>query len=77
MPGYPWGKYGHQQFRNELVSPDHVDSALVNEKWHYNLFIQERPKTESNAYKLYYSIELGIIKIDFSDESTWELEKLD
>lgn len=59
------------------VSPQYVDSVYVNGKWHYGIFIEEKEKTGSDVYRLYYSIELGIIKIDFSDESTWELEKIE
>ncbi len=59
------------------TSPQYVDSVYVNEKWHYGVYIEEKAKTESKAYKLYYSTELGIIKIDFSDDSTWELKKIE
>ena len=59
------------------ASPQYVDSVYVNEKWHYGVYVVEKPKEESSAYKLYYSTELGIIKIDFSDDSTWELMKIE
>ncbi len=57
--------------------PEFVDSVYINEKWHYGVYVEENAKVDSNAYRLYYSTELGIIKIDFSDDSTWELKKIE
>ncbi len=58
-------------------SQQYTDSVYVNEKWHYGVYVEEKVKSENSAYKLYYSTELGIIKIDFSDDSTWELKKIE
>ena len=58
-------------------SPEYVDSVYVNEKWHYHVFIAEKAKSENKPYKYYYTVKLGIIKIDYSDDSYWELVKIE
>ena len=54
-----------------------VDSIFIMGQWHYDVFISEKEKVDNRAYKLYYSTEFGVIKIDFSDGSYWELEKIE
>ena len=54
-----------------------VDSLFVMNTWIKDVFVCEKEKIDSKAYKLYYSTELGIVKIDFSDGSYWELENID
>lgn len=77
---YPPVKNGMSAYFDLPLSKDshqYMDSVYVNEKWLYGVYMEEKTKTDSSAYKLYYSTELGIIKIDFSDDSTWELEKIE
>jgi len=45
--------------------------------WIKDVFVCEKEKIDSKAYRLYYSTEFGIVKIDFSDDSYWELEKIE
>lgn len=51
-----------------------IDSLLVREKWYYDIFTSDK---DTSAYKLYYSTEYGIVKVDFSDGSYLELEKIE
>lgn len=55
----------------------YVDSINIMEQWYYDVFINEVEKNDDRAYKLYYSTEYGVVKIDFSDDSYWELEKIE
>lgn len=50
-----------------------IDSLLVQEKWYYNIFTSAK---DTSALKLFYSTEYGIIKVEFSDGSYLELEKI-
>ena len=54
-----------------------VDSIYIMGQWQYDIFISEKEKVDNWAYKLYYSTEFGIVKIDFSDGTFWELEKIE
>ena len=54
-------------------STPYVDSLYVLNRWIMDVFINEA----TSANKLYYSTEFGIVKIDFSDGSYWELEKIE
>lgn len=66
---------------------DHLDSLKVLEQWYYDVFISEYDTTdifvskgdtiEDYAYKLYYSTQSGIIKLDFLDDKSWQLEKIE
>ena len=55
----------------------YIDSLFVMNRWVRDVFTQEHEILDSRAYKLYYSTEFGILKIDFSDGSYWELEKIE
>ena len=54
----------------------YIDSMNIGEHWYYNIFISEKDTLKNNAYKLFYSTEFGIIRIEFSDGSNWNLEKV-
>ena len=54
-----------------------VDSIYIMNRWYYNVFIDEKEKIDNKAFKLYYSTQFGILKIDFSDGSAWELENIE
>ncbi len=51
----------------------YIDSLYVMNRWIKDVFIHE----SASSNKLYYSTEFGIVKIDFSDGSYWELEKIE
>lgn len=53
-----------------------VDSLFIQEQWYHNIFISEEDTIGNKAYRLYYSTDYGIIKVDFSDNSYLELEKI-
>jgi len=55
----------------------YTHSVYINGKWYSGIFIKEIPKKDSSAYKLYYSTELGIIGIEFSDSSSVVLQKIE
>ena len=55
----------------------YIDSVKVMEQWYHDVFIYEIQRKDNNAYKLYYSTEFGVVKIDFSDDSYWELESVE
>ncbi len=57
--------------------PEYTDSVFINDKWYYDIFIEEIEKKDNDAYRLFYSTELGVIKVDFSDNSFLELEKIE
>lgn len=57
--------------------PEYTDSLLVNNKWLYNVFVEEIAKKDNDTYRQYYSTELGVIKVDFSDNSLLELDKIE
>jgi len=75
----PAGEHLHAYFDLPLSynNPKYTDSVYVSGKWFYNIYVEETEKIDSNPYRLYYSTEFGIIKIDFSDNRTWELEKVE
>jgi hypothetical protein len=60
------------------------DSLLVNNKWYYEVFIDSMynfaqcpaPGIGIYATWCYYSPSDGMIKLDFSDGSTWELKEI-
>ncbi len=54
-----------------------IDSLFVMNRWVKDVFTQEHEILDSRAYKLYYSTEFGIVRLDFGDGSYWELEKID
>lgn len=54
-----------------------VDSLFVMDQWHYDVFVYEGENINNDTYKLYYSTDFGVVKIDFSDGSWWELEKIE
>jgi hypothetical protein len=54
-----------------------LDSIQVQGNWFYDVYYNELEKKENRAYKLYYSTQYGIVKIDFSDGSFWELESVE
>lgn len=58
------------------------DSIVVNNKTYSDVFadtITHTGKIQSDPYPTYcyYSTEYGVIKIDFSNETSWELEKIE
>lgn len=61
---------------SEDITPN-IDSLQIQGQWYYNVFVAEEEKAVNRAYKLYYSTKYGVVKIDFSDGSYWELEKIE
>ncbi len=55
----------------------YIDSLLIMGNWGKNIFYFEKEKMEDYAYKLYYSTNNGIVRIDFSDGGFWELESIE
>jgi hypothetical protein len=62
-----------------------LDSLKVNESWIYEVFfdtlyyIYNQPFPQDLLFypnKCYYSTSLGVVRIDFSDGSSWELEEI-
>jgi hypothetical protein len=51
----------------------YVDSIFVQDRWYYDIFMNEIEKVGNRAYKLHYSTSYGIVKVDFSDGSYLEL----
>ena len=65
--------YGNQMF---------YDSIIVNNSTYYNVFADTLTHTgiiPINPYPVfcYYSTEYGVIKIDFSDDTYWELKNIE
>lgn len=56
--------------------PEYTDSVYINGKWQHNIYIEEIQKKDSSAFRLYYSTEEGVIKVDFSDDSFIILDEL-
>ena len=54
-----------------------VDSIYLMNQWLYGIYVYEKEKVDDRAYKLYYSTAFGVIKVDFSGGSFWELEKIE
>jgi hypothetical protein len=68
----------------EKLRPEetHFDSLLVNNKMYYNIFSDTLThlgiiELEPYPIRMYYSMEFGVIKFDFSDGTVWELEKIE
>ncbi len=55
----------------------YIDSLFVMNTWVKDVFVYENEMIDNRAYRLYYSTEYGIVKIDFSDGSNWEIEKIE
>ncbi len=55
----------------------YIDSLYVLDTWVHDVFFFEGGKIDDRAYKLYYSTKFGVVKIDFSDDSYWELENIE
>ncbi len=53
-----------------------VDSIFIMGQWQYDVFVYIREKDDGTD-KIYYSTDFGVLKIDFSDGSWWELEKIE
>ena len=58
------------------------DSLIVNNKTYYHVFSDTLTHTgiiEIDPYPIrcYYSTEYGVLKIDFSDSTSWELERIE
>ncbi len=51
----------------------YIDSINIQDHWYHDIFINEIEKVDNRAYKLYYSTDYGIVKVDFSDGSYLEL----
>ena len=76
---YPPNKKGMTAYFNLPLSkdiPEYTDSAYINGKWQYEVYIEEIQKKDSSAYRLYYSTEEGVLKVDFSNDSFLILKKL-
>ena len=76
---YPPNKQGITAYFNLPLSkdiPEYTDSAYINGKWQYEVYIEEIQKKDSSAYRLYYSTEEGVLKVDFSNDSFLILKKL-
>ncbi|PLW93834.1 MAG: hypothetical protein C0591_13835, partial [Marinilabiliales bacterium] len=60
----------------------YYDSIDINNKMYYDIF-SDTLKHEGiipidpNPVRCYYSTEYGVIKIDFSDSTSWELEHIE
>ena len=77
---YPPNKPGMTAYFDLPLSkniPEYTDSIFINNKWYYDIFIEEIEKKDNDAFRLYYSTELGVIKVDFSDNSFLELQELE
>jgi len=74
----------------ELLENDnhanYYDSLLINDSWFHKIYYDtmqyslHKPfpySTHSFPIKSYYSIESGVVKIDFSDSTYWELENIE
>lgn len=62
-------------------SESFIDSLIINNSIYYNVYkdtMHTQESTTSNQYPVYsyYTKEYGIIKIDFSDSTYWELKEI-
>ena len=66
--------------------PNYLDSLLINNVWVHDIFYDTmkfaggKPfpdELERYPVKSYYSSHSGIVKIDFSNSTSWELEKIE
>ena len=85
---YIEGNYYHFNCRfsiwNGIIQSQLYDSIFINQKNYYNVYydtmeyLQNTIPQELLNYptKLYYSTQYGILKIDFADGTTWELESV-
>ena len=67
-----------ENLRSEEI---HYDSLLVNNKVYFNIFsdtLTHIGMIDLNPYpvRMYYSLNHGVIKYDFSDGTSWELEEI-
>jgi hypothetical protein len=62
-----------------------IDSLMVNGKWFHQIYYDTMLYTPGEPFPSelarypvysYYSTSLGVVKIDFSDGSSWELEEI-
>lgn len=62
---------------DEFIDSLNVDGGLFFNIYKDHLFSPyDFPDSLNHAVNLYYSIEYGIVKFDFSDGSTWELKEI-
>jgi hypothetical protein len=62
---------------DEFIDSLYVDGGLFLNIYKDHLFSPyDFPDSLNHAVNLYYSIEYGIVKFDFSDGSTWELKEI-
>ncbi len=54
-----------------------IDSLFIREILYRNIYVCEKDTLKNKAYRLYYTTENGIIKVDFSDNSSVELDKIE
>jgi len=69
----------------ELLAENYYDSLLVNQHQYYHVYYDTMTFMHYQPFpdhlpqfpvKSYYSTTFGVLKIDFSDGSTWELEHI-
>jgi hypothetical protein len=62
---------------DEFIDSLNVDGVLFSSIYKDHLFSPfDFPDSLNHAVNLYYSIEYGIVRFDFSDGSTWELKEI-
>jgi hypothetical protein len=72
---------------NMKPDQEYFDSLLILNQYYYDVYVgstilDRTPTTKENMADtihpsfIYYNIELGIVKIDFDDGSTWELKEI-
>lgn len=78
----------YSNYTSELneSQPNYLDSLLLNNVWIYDVFYDTMKFSniiplpdELLKYPIrsYYSADSGVVKIDFSDKTSWELEKVE
>jgi len=85
---YKYQSFMHiDQHTAELSDYDEfLDSITINNSLYYNIYKvslvditypDDIPDSLNHPIRLYYSTDYGIVKVDFSDGSTWELEEIE
>ena len=76
--------YSKYPYELDTFLPNYIDSLLINDVWMNDIFydtmkfVAGKPfpdELERYPVKSYYSTHSGIVKIDFSNSTSWELEK--
>ena len=80
--GFSHGIASPLSIENLRPEEKYYDSLLVNNKMYFNIFsdtLTHIGMIEIDPYpvRMYYSTVFGVVKVDFSDGSTWKLEKIE